>query len=274
MTEDVRPPVAGQSRPGGRRPGLMLHTLIAFSLLISGGAAVAVGLSHQGSTPAPPALSAPTTQPEATTEPPTDTATTADPAPTADPAATADPAPATGPAPTGSATSIPTASASTPATAEPTQEAAPVALPVSVSIPAIDVTSDLLHLGLNPDGTLQVPQGPDFDSAAWYDGSPRPGEVGPAVLEGHVSSIGRGPSIFFNLTQLQVGDTIDVTRQDGTIATFEVYDLQQFPKDSFPTVQVYGPTKGPELRLITCGGTIAQSTGRFADNIIIFARET
>jgi len=66
---------------------------------------------------------------------------------------------------------------------------------------------------------------------------------------------------------------VDVAREDGTVATFEVYDLQQFPKDGFPTVQVYGPTTGPELRLITCGGTIVESTGRFDDNIIVFARE-
>ncbi|MFN2319051.1 MAG: class F sortase [Dermatophilaceae bacterium] len=148
-----------------------------------------------------------------------------------------------------------------------------MAVPVSVSIPAIGVTSDLLHLGLNADGTLQVPEGDDFNTAAWYDGSPRPGEVGPAVIEGHVSSSTRGPSVFFDLTRLQVGDTVDVTRQDGTLATFEVYDLQQFPKDSFPTLQVYGNTDGPELRLITCGGTITESTGRFKDNIIVFARQ-
>ena len=145
-------------------------------------------------------------------------------------------------------------------------------MPASVSIPAIGVTSDLLHLGLNPDGTLQVPDGPDFDTAAWFDGSPRPGEVGPAVIEGHVSSA-RGPSVFFDLTRLEVGDTVDITREDGTVATFEVYDMQQFPKDSFPTVQVYGATQGPELRVITCGGTIAESTGHFTDNIIVFARE-
>lgn len=237
MTEDVGR--AGTSRPA-RRPGPVVTTAVALALLVGGGTAVAVGLSGRDATPVPPALSAPTAE----------TTPSARPSPSAEPSVTPSPPPA-----------------------EITEEAAPVAVPVSVSIPAIGVTSDLLHLGLNPDGTLQVPEGPDFDTAAWFDGSPRPGEVGPAVIEGHVSSAARGPSVFFDLTRLEVGDIVDVTREDGTVATFEVYDLQQFPKDSFPTAQVYGNTEGPELRLITCGGTIAESTGRFSDNIIVFARE-
>jgi sortase (surface protein transpeptidase) len=242
MTEDVGR--AGTPRTA-RRPGPVVLTATAVALLIGGGTAVGVGLSGRDAAPAPPSLSAPSAE------------TPSDPEPFAGP-------PSAAPAP--SPTEPP---------AEPTEdaeEAAPVAAPVSVSIPAIGVTSDLLHLGLNPDGTLEVPQGPDFDSAAWYDGSPRPGEVGPAVIEGHVSGPD-GPSVFFDLTRLEVGDTVEVTREDGSVATFEVYDRQQFPKDRFPTVQVYGSTEGPELRVITCGGTLLESTGHFDDNIIIFARE-
>lgn len=207
-----------------------------------------VGLSDRGATPTPPALAAPT---RATT-----------------------PSPSGQPVPGREVTATPNApTATSPAGSAPSEQAAPVAQPVSVSISAINVSSDLLHLGLREDGSLQVPEGDDFDSAAWYDGSPRPGEVGPAVIEGHVSSAARGPSVFFDLARLQVGDAVEVARADGTVATFEVYDLQQFPKAAFPTVQVYGPTEGPELRLITCGGTIVESTGRFDDNVIVFARE-
>ncbi|WP_134772104.1 class F sortase [Ornithinimicrobium flavum] len=263
MTEDVGRTATGTgtSGPAARRPGPALRTAAALALLLGGGTAVAVGWSAQGGTPTPPALSVPAAG-EGTTAEPT-------PGPVTGPAATSGPPPPTpSSAETGAASAAPEATS-----AEPTEQAVPVALPVSVSIPAIGVTSDLLHLGLNPDGTLQVPEGPDFDTAAWYDGSPRPGETGPAVIEGHVSSIGRGPSIFFDLARLQVGDTVEVTREDGSVATFEVYDLRQFPKDDFPTVEVYGNTAGPELRLITCGGTIAESTGRFADNVIVFARE-
>ncbi len=265
MTEDVGRTGSGSSGPGARRPGLTLRTAAALTLLVGGGTAAAVGLYPQGATPAPPALTAPAVDAAPTT------AAASEPEPSPDPDTSGPGASDAEASETVSAE--PSAAAPSATQAEPTEEAAPVALPVSVSIPAIDVTSDLLHLGLNPDGTLQVPQGADFDTAAWYDGSSRPGQTGPAVIEGHVSSIDRGPSVFFDLTRLQVGDTVEVTREDGTVATFEVYDLQQFPKDSFPTMQVYGPTDGPELRLITCGGTIVESSGHFDDNIIVFARE-
>jgi sortase (surface protein transpeptidase) len=140
-----------------------------------------------------------------------------------------------------------------------------------MSVPSLGISSPLLHLGLQADGALQVPEGEDFDKAAWYDGSPRPGDAGPAVIEGHVSSRDRGPSVFFSLSRVAVGARVDVLREDGTTASFQVYDVQQFPKDGFPTRQVYGGTPGAELRLITCGGTIAESDGRFTDNVVVFA---
>lgn len=143
--------------------------------------------------------------------------------------------------------------------------------PVSVSIPSIDVTSDLHALGLADDGTLEVPSGDLYDQAAWYDGSPTPGEVGPSVIEGHVTSAGSTPSIFFELGAVEVGDTVDVDRADGTTASFEVYDIASFPKDEFPTRAVYGNTNKAELRVITCGGTYSAEQRAHLDNIVVFA---
>lgn len=144
--------------------------------------------------------------------------------------------------------------------------------PVSVDIPSIDVTSDLHALGLNEDGTLQVPTGQLYDQAAWYDGSPTPGELGPSVIEGHVTSQGSVPSVFFDLGQLNRGDTVEVTREDGSVATFEVYATDSFPKDDFPKAAVYGNTEVPELRLITCGGDYDAQARAHLDNIVVFAK--
>lgn len=106
------------------------------------------------------------------------------------------------------------------------------------------------------------------------DGSPAPGEAGPSVIEGHVTSQGYPPSVFFELGALEVGDLAEVDREDGTTVTFEVYDAQAFPKDSFPKTTVYGNTQGPELRLITCGGVYDPQTGSHLDNMVLFARST
>lgn len=171
----------------------------------------------------------------------------------------------------GTPTTEPTAEPTT-GPAEPAIAALPRSEPVRVRIPAIDVSSPLHPLGLEPDGMLQVPSGDRYDQAAWYDGSPTPGEVGPAVVLGHVTSQGSVPSVFFELGAVEIGDTVLVERADGTTATFEVYAVDSFPKDSFPKVEVYGNTSGPELRVITCGGVYDPAGHRHLDNIVVFAR--
>lgn len=156
--------------------------------------------------------------------------------------------------------------------AERTVEGLEPSEPVEVRIPSISVTSPLHALGLADDGTLEVPSGDRYHEAAWYDGSPTPGEVGPTVIEGHVTGAGGVESIFFELGALEPGDTAEVDREDGRTVTYEVYRVDQFAKDAFPTVDVYGPTAKPELRLITCGGEFDESEGSHEDNTVVYAR--
>ena len=150
----------------------------------------------------------------------------------------------------------------------------PVADPVAIDIPAIGVTSSLQHLGLTAEQTLEVPAGPRYDEAAWYDGSAAPGAVGTAVILGHVDSVEDGPSVFYELGRLRPGDAISVTRADGSVALFTVDGVRRYPKDEFPSLIVYGDTDHPALRLITCGGAFDQSTGHYEDNVVVFASAT
>lgn len=144
--------------------------------------------------------------------------------------------------------------------------------PTAISVPAIGVNSSLIALGQNSDGTLQVPQpGPDYDKAAWYRYSPTPGQIGPSIIEGHIDSAAKGPSVFFRLGGLHPGDSIAVTRADRTIATFRVDKVAEYPKDAFPTTAVYGDTANAQLRLITCGGTFDSSARSYNDNIVVYA---
>jgi len=153
----------------------------------------------------------------------------------------------------------------------PPPEAEVVAEPVRLRVPAIGVDTDLLHLGLNEDGSLAVPPrtGPDNLKASWYDGSPPPGQVGPTVLAGHIDSQ-EGPSVFYRLGELVPGDEIFVDRADGTTATFVVDTAERYPKDDFPTQRVYGSTDDPQVRLITCGGVFDRSVGHYQDNTVVY----
>jgi hypothetical protein len=176
---------------------------------------------------------------------------------------------ATVPAPAGPIVSQP---AALPGSARlTTARPVPVARPVSLIIPMIGVKTQLIKLGLTADGVLQVPSSTTV--AGWYSGSPRPGAIGPAIIEGHVDSL-TGPGVFYRLSELQPGDRIYIGRADGTTVEFRVTAAQTYLKAYFPTAAVYGPTPDPELRLITCGGTFDYATGHYLSNTIIYAAES
>ena len=145
-----------------------------------------------------------------------------------------------------------------------------VTRPVYVSIPVIDVRTRLIRLGLTAQGTLQVPASTAV--AGWYTGSPRPGQVGSAIIAGHIDSY-RGPGVFFRLRLLRPGDRVYIRHADGTLAVFRVYAEHMYAKDRFPTAQVYGPAPSPELRLITCGGTFDPAIGSYLSNVVVYATE-
>ncbi len=146
----------------------------------------------------------------------------------------------------------------------------PRSKPVALDIPSIGVRSSLLSLGLNADGTVQVPSGTSYDEAGWYRFSPTPGSLGPAVILGHVSGAGHA-SEFFRLGDLRPGNRVRVTRRDGSIAAFEVTGVRRYPKDHFPTQLVYGNTDHAALRLITCGGPFDSAAGSYLENIVVYA---
>lgn len=126
----------------------------------------------------------------------------------------------------------------------------------------------MVGLGLNTDGTLAVPD--NTVDAGWYTGGPRPGELGPAVIAGHVDSKA-GPGVFFRLREVARGAEVRVAYDDGSEVTFVVTEVARYDKGEFPTARVYGDTTEPELRLITCGGTFDSGSGHYRDNIIAFA---
>jgi hypothetical protein len=146
--------------------------------------------------------------------------------------------------------------------------------PVSVAIPAIGVTAKLLHLGLNADGTIQVPSlVTSASEAAWYKYSATPGQIGASVIEGHVDSY-HGPAVFYRLGALRPGDTIDVTLADGITAIFRVTGVREYVKSNFPAKAIYGTTNYAALRLITCGGVFDYATGHYLSSTVVFASLT
>jgi Sortase domain len=145
----------------------------------------------------------------------------------------------------------------------------PASPPVRLTIPAIGMATSLVRLGRERDGSMQVPT--DFARAGWFAEGTTPGQVGPAVIAGHVDSK-TGPAVFYHLRELRPGDTVQVERADGARLRFVVEQARSFPKASFPTAAVFGPAPWAALRLVTCGGAFDRTRGSYLDNLVVFAR--
>jgi LPXTG-site transpeptidase (sortase) family protein len=139
--------------------------------------------------------------------------------------------------------------------------------PTRLKVEAIGLDTPLETLKLGSNGELIPPK--SFPRAGWYADGTLPGDTGPAVIAGHVDSK-RGPAVFYKLRELTKGDRIEVVRGGQTVR-FTVTSTAWYPKNKFPTNEVYGPTPDRQLRLITCGGVFDRSLRSYKDNLVVYA---
>jgi LPXTG-site transpeptidase (sortase) family protein len=149
---------------------------------------------------------------------------------------------------------------------EPEADPDPQGEPVRVQVPAIDVDAELVELGLEPDGAMEVP---DFGLAGWYAEGPRPGHPGPAAIAAHVDSRA-GPDVFFRLRELEAGDEVHVVYDSGDEVTFVVTEVERTPKDELPVERIWPVTDERSLTLITCGGDFDREVRHYRDNVIAY----
>ncbi len=139
--------------------------------------------------------------------------------------------------------------------------------PVELTIPAISLTVSLSTLGLNADGTVQVPT--DIQQPGWYGLGPSPGEIGSAMILGHVDS-SEGPAVFFKLRSLVAGDIVNTSLADGVIAEFKVTSVAMYLKTDFPDQAVYTSHGDSALQPVICGGAFDTQTGHYLSNIVVY----
>ncbi|MFL5993348.1 MAG: class F sortase [Streptomyces sp.] len=174
----------------------------------------------------------------------------------------ADPDPTVRVAPT-----APAAASGAPKSERPAADAP--AAPAEVAVPSVGITSSLMELGLNTDGTVEVPPAEEGMTAGWYTGGAVPGEIGAAVIIGH-NDTRFGEAVFHDLKKIKKGADITVTDKTGKALHFTVTATESVAKNAFPTEKVYGPTQERALRLITCDGDF-DAQGHPVDNLIVYA---
>ena len=143
-------------------------------------------------------------------------------------------------------------------------------IPTRISIPSLGVQAKIIQVGLAADGSIATPPADPAEATGWYRLGPTPGELGTAVIVGHVDTDSR-PAVFHKLTELSKGKLIEVNREDHRVATFRVESVESFPKTSFPAGRVFDSTDRARLVLVTCGGTWVGGDIGYSDNVIVFA---
>ncbi|MGC0421028.1 class F sortase [Embleya sp. AB8] len=165
------------------------------------------------------------------------------------------------------------AGASAPASPAPQGPILPRAEPVGVDVAEINLHAPVTAVGLDDDGAVKVPPADGDRRSGWYDQGPTPGELGPAVIVGHLDS-SSGPAVFFDVGTLRAGAIVEIRRADQSTAIFTVDAVERFTKSDFPTERIYGDVARAELRLITCGGDYDRAHGGYQDNTVLFAHLT
>lgn len=142
--------------------------------------------------------------------------------------------------------------------------------PRTLHIPSINLTVPFeAPLGIDTQGAVEVPKA--YDTVGWYKYGPTPGELGPAVIFGHVDNY-KGPAVFFSLGQVSTGDPVVIERTDGSKVTFEITGYERVEQEEFPMERVYGNLPYAGIRLVTCTGIYDRSTLRYSHNLIVYGK--
>ncbi|MEU2309032.1 class F sortase [Streptomyces misionensis] len=144
--------------------------------------------------------------------------------------------------------------------------------PTSVRIPSLGIDAPVTGVRLGRDRQLETPPFDRPKAVGWYEGGATPGEAGTAIAVGHRDTP-TGPAVFAALPQIKPGKQIEARRADGRTAIYTVDRVQVFDRSGFPDKEVYGRSRRPELRVLTCGGLYSRRTG-YTSNVVVFAHLT
>ncbi len=144
---------------------------------------------------------------------------------------------------------------------------APAAAPVRLLVPAIRVDAPVEPVGLDAQGRMATPS--RASNVAWYRPGTSPGDVGDAVLAGHLDWT-NGPAVFWSLGRMRKGDEITVVRVDGSRARFVTDSTATVSYDA-PTEALFTRNGPPSLTLITCAGAWDRQRGTYLKRLVVHA---
>ncbi len=144
-----------------------------------------------------------------------------------------------------------------------------VGLPKQINITSLNIEAPVQHVAIAPDGSMDVPT--TATSTAWYNLGPRPGEIGSAVIDGHVDWKDGTKAVFADLHKLQIGDKITVSDEQGKVISFIVRRTHAYNANANAT-EIFRSNDGlAHLNLITCSGVWDKASQNYAERFVVFA---
>jgi LPXTG-site transpeptidase (sortase) family protein len=120
-------------------------------------------------------------------------------------------------------------------------------------------------------GEMQTPA--DEHEVTWYKETGSPGLRGTnVVLAGHLNWYTTPYAVFHNIDELQEGDLIVVTGEDGFEYTYQVRWVKLFDEANADMDALVGPTEKSSLTLITCGGEWGADAGQYGKRTVVRAQ--
>ncbi|TWT06444.1 sortase [Planococcus sp. CPCC 101016] len=140
--------------------------------------------------------------------------------------------------------------------------------PAKIEVPSIGVKANIEPTGILDNGEMGVPE--DVDQVGWFKPGFKAGAKGNAVLAGHVDSL-TGPAVFYELKNVEVGETVILTDADGREMVFEVKNLTSYETDEAPIEEIFGSSDKRMINLITCTGDFNRDIGSHEERLVVTA---
>jgi sortase (surface protein transpeptidase) len=173
----------------------------------------------------------------------------------------------------------PTSKASPIAKATPTDmsvKATPIAnvgTPTRLIVPNIGVNASVENIGILPNGDLATPTKSPWENVGWYYQGTRPGEMGSAVIAGHLDRPGGYPAVFWYLHNLQPGNMVMVVNTIGATLRFKVTRVAAYPPNQAPLQDIFANSGGKYLNLLTCAGDWIPSEHQTTLRLVVYTTE-
>ncbi len=140
--------------------------------------------------------------------------------------------------------------------------------PAHLAIPVINLSAAIENVGLTKKGAMSVPK--NTNNVGWFSLGYRPGEVGNAVLTGHVDTLWLRPAVFAKLNILKIGDELTVTDQQSHAFTFIVRKVASYNVNELPLATIFGTAPVPQLNLITCSGKWSWKIATYTERTVVY----